>query len=111
MATAQMRRATSYSEAQTYSTGEQEGSDDLASMLIGRTSTLNGKHRRRLQAEQAWIKYQIAETTSTAASFKKQRAEAAAKKLLAQGGPHDQEFFHCFKIYLSEALLQVTEQL
>ena len=56
------------------------------------------------------MKYQLAETSSAADSFKQQRTKATAQKLLAQGGPHDQEFFHCFKIYLREALSQFAEQ-
>ena len=30
--------------------------------------------------------------------------------MLAKGGPHDLEFFHCFKIYLREALSQYAKQ-
>lgn len=49
---AQMRRATSYCGAQTQSSPSQDDcSDDLASLLIGRTTNLNGKHRRRIQAQ------------------------------------------------------------
>ena len=32
-------------------------SSEVADFLIGRTTTLTGKHRRLLQAKQAWIKY------------------------------------------------------
>jgi len=29
-----------------------------------------------------------------------------AKKLLARGGPHDEEFFKCFNVYLNDTLTQ-----
>ena len=100
-----MRRAVSYSEASTNHSFDSLGvGKDLAEILMGGATTLTSKHRRLLQAKQAWIKYQISETNSDDGSFKQQRSKAAARKLLAQGGPHDQEFFHCYKIYLSEAL-------
>ena len=29
------------------------------------------------------------------------------QKLSTQGGPHDKEFFRCFKTYLDEAIIQI----
>lgn len=81
---------------------------EVADFLIGRTTNLTGKHRRLLQAKQAWIKYQVSESTTMADSFKDRRSKATAKKLLARGGPHDEEFFRCFDLYLIEALNQFS---
>ena len=112
-ASATLRRATSYCNASTTIRGasredSSEGTADVADLLIGKTTTLNGKHRRMLQAQQAWIKYQISETSSNVESFKQQRTKDTARKLLAQGGPHDKGFFKCFNLYLEEALKQYT---
>ena len=84
---------------------------DVASLLIGRTTTLNGKHRRMLQAKQAWIKYQISECSTSNGdleSIKQRRANETARRLLARGGPHDKAFFKCFDMYLEEALKQYS---
>jgi len=79
-----MRRATSYNEAQIHDSTECEISGcDVAECLIAGTTTLTGKHRRLLQAKQAFIKYQLAETSSYPGSFKQQRTKATARKLLA----------------------------
>lgn len=82
-----MRRATSYNEAQIhaspYSPDSESKGNDVAECLIGGTTTLTGKHRRLLQAKQAFLNYQIAETSSITGSFKQQRTEATAIKLLA----------------------------
>ena len=78
-------------------------------MLIGHTTNLaSSKHRRLLQAQQAWQKYQVSETSTTADSFKDRRAKLTALKLLARGGPHDTEFFKCFDLYLESALKQFS---
>ena len=76
----------------------------MADFLVGRTTNLTGKDRILLQAKDAWIKYQISETSTTDDSLKHKRAKATAKKLWARGGPHDKEFFRNFKTYLLEAL-------
>ena len=69
-----MRRATSYCGAQTQADAPEYDScgRDIAEALSS-GSTLTAKHRHLLQARQAWIKYQIQLTNSTAQSFKQQR--------------------------------------
>jgi len=100
-----MRRATSYSEAQTVEEAFDDASD-FVEVLIGGTTTLTGKHRRLLQTKQAWLKYQVSQSSTTAETFKQKRTKETASKLLAQGGPHDDEFFKCFTLYLAELLKQ-----
>ena len=99
-----LRRATSYCPQLTHATSDCESASDVTELLIGRTTNVTGKHRRLLQAKQAWFKYQVSETCTTADSFKQRRTKQTAKKLLARGGPHDKEFFKCFHLYLEEAL-------
>ena len=109
-ATLAFRRATSYCHASAMAmrgASHESSSDVAADLLIGRTASLTGKHRRMLQTRQAYFKYQLSEMSSNASeSYKQHRTKETARKLLAQGGPHDRGFFKCFNLYLEEALKQ-----
>ena len=84
----ELRRATSYcgahstsmdDEPATASFGSVDHQNVVTDLLIGHTTSLaSSKHRRLLQAQQAWLKYQVSETSTTADSFKDRRAKLTA---------------------------------
>ena len=96
----ELRRATSFCGARTNNNDQEDYVSEASNFLIGQTTNLTSKHRRLLQAQQAWIKYQVSETSTTDDMFKAQRNKVTAQKLRARGGPHDSEFFKCFDLYL-----------
>ena len=64
------RRATSYCPAYTNDVGLDDDFIEMAQCLFGRTINLTGKDRRQILAKQAFIKYQMMETSSTRDSLK-----------------------------------------
>lgn len=73
-----LRRATSYCPAYTNVAVLDDECIEMAQCLFGRTTNLTGKHRRQILAKQAFIKYQMMETSSTRDSLKQQRAKEMA---------------------------------
>lgn len=104
----EMRRATSYVQPHHAFMNSETDKLSCSDASNSRSVTLNrnGKHRRRIQAKEAWIRHQTKELSTSGASLKLQRAKQNAERLATRGGPHDTEFFSCFNQYLEEALNQ-----
>ena len=65
----EMRRAVSYCQTRTFCPSDEDPSSKVSEFSTGR----NEKHRRAIQAKQAWIKYIAVETNSTKDSIKQLR--------------------------------------